>query len=391
MGININQIYLLCRCTKREYAEDMFYNGNLFFNYPVNWIRMEEEGNEGQGDSFEGVYSSIISEKTKKLRNDSEVIKIKGRPYLRSKEIVEKWPGISFYSVSELTKGKKENDSVIYDMAKDYIESFSNGETFKSMLDLELKKRTAMVIILNTGEFFRRLRSLFNDNNLVENRDFFMRSVIYRPKNVPFVYDEAPYELIYKEGKFKKQHEFRIILNPNNPNVRELFGDGQKINIGPMDDFAVLKTNFYNGAKIVFKDNVLHFEGTPWQNMFGPLNEWDLKPLLEMIQYAYHTTTCVLDGKECDAYELWVWLVNLFASKYNIEIRYEAFVDGEDDKILLLFHGDDYNAILKNEDKDSYYYIRKDNSFKAPFFEKLYGGHPSGMVRFSILERNKTT
>ena len=86
------KLYLLCRCTKREYAEDMFYNGNLFFNYPINWIKMSENGEEGQGDPYEGVYSNVITEENKRLRPDSEVVMIKGKPYLRSKSIVEKWP-----------------------------------------------------------------------------------------------------------------------------------------------------------------------------------------------------------------------------------------------------------------------------------------------------------
>ena len=51
------KLYLLCRCTKQKYAEELFYHGILFFNYPINWIGMGEDGDEGQGDPYEGVYS----------------------------------------------------------------------------------------------------------------------------------------------------------------------------------------------------------------------------------------------------------------------------------------------------------------------------------------------
>jgi len=83
------RIYLLCRCTKRQYAEDLFYKGNLFFNYPVNWVAMGSNGKEGQGDPCEGVYSNVITQANKRLRGDSEVVCIKGKHYLRSKSIIE--------------------------------------------------------------------------------------------------------------------------------------------------------------------------------------------------------------------------------------------------------------------------------------------------------------
>ena len=89
---------------------------------------------EGQGDPYEGVYSNVITEENKRLRPDSVVVMIKGKPYLRSKSIVEKWPCLSFYCASELTDSKEENGVKIYEMAKDYIESFCEGETFESML-----------------------------------------------------------------------------------------------------------------------------------------------------------------------------------------------------------------------------------------------------------------
>ena len=56
-----HKLYLLCRCTKRKYAEELFYGGILFFNYPINWIGMSKDGDEGQGDPYEGVYSNVIT------------------------------------------------------------------------------------------------------------------------------------------------------------------------------------------------------------------------------------------------------------------------------------------------------------------------------------------
>lgn len=94
---------------------------------------MGDSGDEGQGDLYEGVYANIVNEKTKQLRSDSEIVTIKNKLYLRSRSVISNWPCLSFYCISELTEGKKENESIVYDMAKDYIESFSHDETFQSM------------------------------------------------------------------------------------------------------------------------------------------------------------------------------------------------------------------------------------------------------------------
>ena len=74
-------LYILARCTRRDYAEDLFYNGTLFFNYPVEWIKLAKKGKNGQGDLYEGVYSNSISEKIKHTRADSQVVKIVGKEF----------------------------------------------------------------------------------------------------------------------------------------------------------------------------------------------------------------------------------------------------------------------------------------------------------------------
>ena len=54
-----NKILLLSKCVeRRRYAEMLFYEGILHFGYPREWIKKAEEGNVGQGDLLEGVYSN---------------------------------------------------------------------------------------------------------------------------------------------------------------------------------------------------------------------------------------------------------------------------------------------------------------------------------------------
>ena len=140
-------LYILARCTRRDYAEDLFYNGTLFFNYPVEWIKLAKKGKNGQGDLYEGVYSNSISEKIKHKRADSQVVKIVGKEFLRSNVVVESWPCICFYSASDLADGTNKNGTFVYDMAKDYIDSFCEGETFRSMLDKPLNCSTKKVTL----------------------------------------------------------------------------------------------------------------------------------------------------------------------------------------------------------------------------------------------------
>ena len=248
------KLYLLCRCTKRKYAEELLYAGIMFFNYPINWIGMGEDGDEGQGDPYEGVYSNVITEENKRLRPDSEVVMIKGKPYLRSKSIVEKWPCLSFYSASELTDSKEENGVKIYEMAKDYIESFCEGESFESMLKKSLKERMSMIVFSDTDMFMRRFRGFFGSLGLKECQDYYLLPVNYREKDAPFVIEEAPLELFSKNAKFSKQQEYRIALNPYSPIIQNLLKDGHKIGIGQLTSCAILMTNYYDGATIKVED-----------------------------------------------------------------------------------------------------------------------------------------
>jgi hypothetical protein len=50
MVLKYGLVYFLCRCTQRIYAKKMLEDGELFFNYPKNWIAEANKGNDGQGD-----------------------------------------------------------------------------------------------------------------------------------------------------------------------------------------------------------------------------------------------------------------------------------------------------------------------------------------------------
>ncbi len=316
---------------------------------------------------------------------------IKGKPYLRSKSIIEEWPCLSFYSASELTEGKVENGVKIYDMAKDYIKSFCKGETFESMQRKPLKERMSMVVFMDTDKFMRRVRGYFGSLGLKEHQDFYLNSVNYRTKDAPFVIENSPQELFSKESKFRKQQEFRIILNPYNQIIRNLLEDGHRIRIGSLTSCAMLKTNFYDGATIKVEDEGkrLSIEALNQHMWTGPLFEWTLEAMLPFMHLAYHTTKCVMDGVETDIDAFWREVTIVLANKYSIEVRHEPFDDQKDDHCILVFHGDSREAIGKNEQMDSCYYLKDYVVYKAPVFQKLLGGWPSGLVNFSAVVKSR--
>lgn len=98
------EIYLLCRCIERKYAEKLFDDGILHFSYPKKWIDEARKGNVGQGDFLEGVYSNEVNLKNLFLRKCPRVVRDKnGEWYLRSNSVVKNWPCVCFYCASELS------------------------------------------------------------------------------------------------------------------------------------------------------------------------------------------------------------------------------------------------------------------------------------------------
>ena len=94
---NTPEIYLLCRCIERQYAEMLFDDGILHFNYPKRWIDEAKKENVGQGDELEGVYSNEVNFKNLQLRECSRAVQDKnGKWYLRSNSVVKNWPCVCF-------------------------------------------------------------------------------------------------------------------------------------------------------------------------------------------------------------------------------------------------------------------------------------------------------
>lgn len=123
---NTHEIYLLCRCIERKYAEMLFDDGILHFSYPKKWIDEAKRGNVGQGDLLEGVYSNEVNFKNLFLRKCPKAVRDKnGKWYLRSNSVVKNWPCVFFYCASERPPHIDEGDTRIIDLSKKYAKEFS--------------------------------------------------------------------------------------------------------------------------------------------------------------------------------------------------------------------------------------------------------------------------
>lgn len=170
-----------------------------------------------------------------------------------------------------------------FDMVEAYAEEFSDGENWETRFKTPSEERKAMVVIHRPDVFINKVQNFFADHGLEEDEDYFMRSIRYRTSKSKFVYKQIPKELFYKEGSFRHQQEYRIVLNSESPKVKTMMNGGQEINIGSLEDCAMLKAHFYKGAKIYVKGNDVKLKVVEWSNATGPMHEWEVDTLLSFI------------------------------------------------------------------------------------------------------------
>lgn len=381
-------LYLLCHGTKREYAERLLYQGILHFSSPKRWIDEAKKGNEGQGDLLEGVYTNILNAKTEKEREQVEIVPYKGASYYRSKEVVSKWLGFCFYAVSDVAPHKKDGDNLVFEMVKKYADDFCNKETIETMIGKELSKRRAMLIITDVRKFQNRIIAHFEKYGLEKDRDYLMYLVKYRLAGRKFFYSEEPHELFAKDGRFSYQNEYRILLNSASPNVQKMLDKGQEICLGSLEDCAALMSYFYNGSKITVSGDQIHVTTPQVMSAVGQMQDWGMMMLRLFMSAAYHTGSCMMDGREVSNMFFWGEVQTMLYRKYHIQVRQGLFNDGMDDHFEWYFLGDDYDTILRNEQKAIFYYTRK-TDYKGPVLSTLYGGYPLGKVVITMFAKTK--
>lgn len=376
-----NKIILLSKCVEHEFAETLFYDGVLHFDYPSKWIEKGEKGNVGQGDALEGVYSNEITSENYTKREDVDDPTIEGVKYLRSLRVV-KWPCLCLFSISEQTKPVgEEGDCVEYDMSEAYAQDFSSEETWENRFKTGFPDRKAMVVIHRPQVFLDKVKRRFADFRLEEGRDYYMGCVQYRKKGEKFTYKDVPTELFHKDARFEKQQEYRIALNPRSRKVKEMLRGGQDVVLDcSLEDCAMLKSHFYKGARILVKGDEVRLEIRDWSNMSGPLHEMELKPLRAILEATFLAPKFKMEGCEVRWDEMKSKVVNVLLAKYRIvfHMEYPAMP-------RIIYSCWSEEEILKNEEKDSYFYVKNFKDGETGFFEGLSVAGPDGMKYYNKL------
>lgn len=383
------EIYLLCRCIERKYAEMLFDDGILHFSYPKKWIDEAKKGNVGQGDLLEGVYSNEVKFKNLFIRKSPRAVRDEiGKWYLRSNSVVKNWPCVCFYCASGQSPHTDEGDTRIIDMSKKYAEEFSSDETAETMFAKQLAERKAMVVIKKPEVFFEKIRIAFAKEDLEEGVDYFMDLVEYRAKDEQFTYRDVPEELFHKDEEFEHQQEYRITLNPNSIKVRRMLNGGEDVKIGSLKDCAMLKSHFYNGALVKVNGKMVQLELREWYNMSGPLHELEFDYLFLIFGMAiYSDTRYVVGGREIDGIEMKEIVKKVMYDKYQVrmldtwdQIGSTLYLDPIPEKDCIA-------TIRKNEGMDTFHYLRGKAGYEAPSFEKLLKWNPEKNKRdeFSCL------
>lgn len=96
---------IIFRCMPKKYAND-FIKGKIRFSMPINWVKIEENGNRGQGDILEGVslatYKQDNSSFIANLKKASEIDYFeKGNlVYFREKSVLNLY-SLCFYALED--------------------------------------------------------------------------------------------------------------------------------------------------------------------------------------------------------------------------------------------------------------------------------------------------
>lgn len=374
-----NKLYLLSKCVERRYAEKLFYDGILHFGYPSVWIEKAKPAKIGQADPWEGVYSNEITPENLDKRECVDDPTIEGVQYLRSQKVAN-WPCYCLYSVCDQTPHEWEEDAMVFDMSEAYAQDFANGETWKTRFDTTFENRKAMVVIHRPEVFLKKVKDFFTEKGLVEGCDYYMGCVHYR-KGGKFTYKKAPEELFYKDARFEKQQEFRIALNPESQKTESLLDEHQNVSIGgSLEDCAMLKSHFYRGARILVKGDEVWLEVRGWSNLSGPLHEIELVPLLNLLGITFMDTAFQIDGREVRGDELRMEVAKVLLAKYRNVYHMEFPA-----KPVIHFSYWSDEEIKKNEEKDSYFFLKRYKGGETPFLEKMKVFDADGVKEYSDL------
>ena len=346
--LNFNfSTHILFRCIPKKYANS-FVKGKFRFGQPKAWIKMEQQGNKGQGDFLEGVClatskkdnSKFISN-MKKNENIDHFEKSK-LLYFRNKRINNLYC-LCLYGLNSNVFLNKETDRFgkehfIARVDKKYFMDFSPGLIEKQYFAMEEEERPVVLFINNPHMFFKKIKDFFV-NLGVDEKDIIISPVEYVNLRKEFVsFLPHPYELFLKDEDFSNQSEVRIVINSDSEELINYMNENNNIiDIGNIEEIVTIYDYYFHDLLLEKQGNTLLFT-LPFPE-YKKLSDLTLRELLRSyIQISndklpYETT---LEEREDILEEI----------KLTIEQKYNIFLNIIDGHINLSNVNGDINNLL---------------------------------------------
>lgn len=321
---------VLFRCLPKKYAQD-FIKGKIRFSKPSNWIKIEEEGNKGQGDVLEGIFFSTSSDDKSefiinlKKKKNVEFFEKNKLIYFRNQRNLNLY-SLCLYGLNdnmfmnEYTDrfGKKHKYAII---GKDYFSTFNSINSEKEYFDMDEVERPSVIFITNPHAFFEKIRNFFI-NIGIPDKDIIIQPVEYVDYSIPFINIlNNPLELFLKDKYFSYQSEIRIVINNDSSKINEYMEkEHWIIDIGDISDYAIIYDNYFHDLLLEKHGNVLYFT-LPFPEEYK-LEDLSLKQLLSI--YIQTANNELPDEKTAEEIEVILNKLNdVINKKYKISVYME--------------------------------------------------------------------
>lgn len=336
MPLNFHQIFnsdfqvvTLFRCIPRKYAEE-FLKGKIKFSKPINWIKIEEEGNKGQGDVLEGVFLSTDSNDKSKFINNlkkDETLNYFQKDnliYFRNKKSLDLYSlclyGLSSNMFTRETTDRFGEKHHIATITKDYFSAFNSVKNEKDYFELSFEERPSVIFITNPHAFFEKIKTFFI-NLGVEKDNIIIHPVEYVDYSKSFIsFVPSPVELFLKDKYFAYQSEIRIVINSKSSKLIEYMEkENWIIDIGDISQYASIYDNYFHDLLLEIRENSLIFT-LPFKEKYD-LEDLPLEQLLSI--YVQTARNRLPDEKNPEEIKFMLNIINrIINKKYKITVSY---------------------------------------------------------------------
>lgn len=328
---------IIFRCMPKKYAND-FIKGKIRFSMPINWVKIEENGNRGQGDILEGVslatYKQDNSNFIANLKKTSEIDYFeKGNlVYFREKNVLNLY-SLCFYALEDSrfklsTVDRFGKNHYQAKIDKNYFSTFNSVKSKEEYFSLEETERPCVIFIKNPKEFFEKIIRYFEKIGIAKS-DVLICPVNYVDYSKPFFnMAVSPTQLFIKDSFFANQCEIRIVINSKSETLNSIMSaQNNIIDIGDLSDIAFIEDNYFDDLIIEKQSNAILYN-LPFKKSY----DIEDLPMKELIAIYWQTITDRLPEKESEE------RINLITNIINdvLQKKYGFSLAKKNDKLIAI-------------------------------------------------------